>query len=79
MSAFKEGQEAFAAGKLLSDNPHVCGITKLGNVKLDEEGIEWERGYFAAKPMRIASKEEWAAAMKGNPFSQRKFKRRVWK
>ena len=62
LNAYEFGKQAFAEGKSLHDNPYTCGLTKLGNVKLTEEGIEWERGFLTAKPLRQASKEELLAA-----------------
>ena len=77
--SYEAGKQAALNNKTLSDNPHTDGFTKLGNVKLTEAGIEWEAGFKDTMPMRVASKEEMAVAMKGNPFSQRTRKRRAWK
>ena len=59
--SFEAGKRAALEGKSLQDNPHTCGFTKLGNMKLTEEGIEWENGFRSATK-RIASKEEIQAA-----------------
>ena len=56
--SFEAGKQAFFNGLTLADNPHICGVTKLGNVKLTEEGVNWERGYLSVKPARIASAKE---------------------
>jgi hypothetical protein len=64
MSAIEAGKQAFFNGLTLADNPHTCGVTKLGNVKLTEEGVDWERGYLSVKPARIASAKEMADSRK---------------
>lgn len=74
--SYEAGKKAALEGKTLGDNPHTDGFTKLGNVKLTEEGREWENGFKSTIPARIASKEEMAVAMKGNPFSTRTFRRK---
>jgi len=45
--SFEAGKQAFLSGKSQSDNPHTCGFTKLGAVKLTEEGIDWDRGFVS--------------------------------
>ena len=61
-NAFEAGKQASLEGKSISDNPHTCGLTKLGSIKLTEEGIEWEAGFKAAMPARVASEAEMKAA-----------------
>ena len=65
--SFEAGKQAALSGKSLSDNPFTCGFTKLGNVKLTEEGVDWQNGFNSAT-VRTATKAEWAAAIKGSPF-----------
>lgn len=64
MSAFEAGREAFAKGKTEADNPYLFGKTKLGAPKFSdrEAGCDWHNGWLSAKPMRIASAKEMAAA-----------------
>jgi hypothetical protein len=59
--SFEAGKQAALNGKSLSDNPHTCGFTKLGSVKLTEEGIEWQNG-FNSTVCRVASQKETQAA-----------------
>lgn len=60
--AFQAGVEAAKQGKKASDNPYICGTTKLGNVKYAEDGIDWDNGFRSMQPARIASKIEIEAA-----------------
>jgi hypothetical protein len=62
-AAFDAGRQAYHAGKKETDNPHIIGKTKLGNLKLSDEGHDWLAGYTNAKPPRIASKAEVDAAV----------------
>lgn len=62
--SFEAGKQAFFEGKSLADNPYTNGFTKLGNIKLTEEGLEWERGFFSVKPARIPSAKEIADSCK---------------
>lgn len=55
-SPFEAGRIAFTEGKNYDDNPHVIGRTKLGAIKVSEEGEEWERG--RASVGKVASKKE---------------------
>jgi hypothetical protein len=60
--AFLAGKRAFLEGKTENDNPHIIGQTKLGNNRLTEEGIDWHDGFTSAKPARVCSAAENAAA-----------------
>ena len=75
--SFEAGKQAALSGKSLSDNPHTCGFTKLGAVKLTEEGVDWQNGFNSAT-VRTVTKAEWAAAIKGSPFKCDR-NRQYWK
>lgn len=60
--AFQAGMNAAKEGKKDSDNPYICGTTKLGSVKFSEGGIDWDNGFRSMQPARKASKEEIQAA-----------------
>jgi hypothetical protein len=57
---YEAGRKARLEGKTASDNPYVIGITKLGNPKLSEAGVEWDRGFNSIG--RVAGKAEVDAA-----------------
>jgi hypothetical protein len=59
---FKAGRLAYHGGKSETDNPHIIGRTKLGNLKLSDKGHDWLSGYTSAKPARVPSRKELAAA-----------------
>jgi hypothetical protein len=61
---FTSGQEAFRAGQSESDNPYICGTTKMGSPKFSdaEAGAAWYAGWVSVKPARVASTKELAAA-----------------
>lgn len=63
-SDFEAGKQAFLSGLTQNDNPYICGLTKLGNPKFSDQeaGADWERGFISAKPERVASAKEIAAA-----------------
>lgn len=54
--SYEAGKQAALEGKTLADNPHTNGFTKLGSVKLTEEGHEWARG-FGDVPRKVTKKE----------------------
>ena len=64
MTDFEAGKTAYLAGKLASDNPYICGVTKLGAPKFSDAdlGADWERGFISGAPVRKASKAEFDAA-----------------
>ena len=59
--SYEAGKKAALEGKTLADNPPTCGFTKLGNIKLTEEGVEWQNG-FNSTISRVASQKEMTAA-----------------
>lgn len=61
-SFFEIGRQAALGGKGISENPYTCGTTKLGNIKLTENGVEWEAGFNSAIPARFADEKEMASA-----------------
>jgi hypothetical protein len=60
MTAFEEGKVAKQTGASVESNPHCIGFTKLGAMKLSDEGLEWERGFYSVQ--RWATKKELADA-----------------
>jgi hypothetical protein len=60
MTAFEAGKVAKQTGASVESNPHCTGFTKLGAMKLTDEGLEWERGFYSVA--RIATKKEIADA-----------------
>ena len=60
MTAFEEGKIAKQAGYLVESNPHCIGFTKLGAMKLTDEGLEWERGFYSVT--RVATAKELSDA-----------------
>jgi len=68
---FEAGKKAKLEGKFAKDNPYIIGYTKLGNPKLSEEGLEWERGFYSIG--RIASKKEMENAAQ---YDVSRFKRK---
>lgn len=61
-TSYEMGKAAKIAGKTANDNPYIIGYTKLGSIKLSENGISWEQGFNSIG--RIASKQEIEAARK---------------
>lgn len=61
---FNNGKKAYAVGLSLNDNPHIVGVTKLGNAKFGDfdRGAAWESGFRSAMPARQASQKEIEAA-----------------
>jgi len=60
--AYKDGMKAAKEGKQASDNPYICGTTKLGSIKFSEGGIDWDNGFRSMQPARKASEKEIQAA-----------------
>ena len=60
MNRYQEGAEAKKNGKRYEDNPYITGYTKLGSIKLSEEGEEWLKGWNSIS--REATKKEIADA-----------------
>ncbi len=60
--AFQAGMNAAKEGKKASDNPYICGTTKLGSIKFAEGGVDWDNGFRSMQPARVASQKELQAA-----------------
>lgn len=71
---FQNGRAAYHEGKPISDNPYICGTTKLGNPKFSDfdAGSDWDNGY-RSEIKRFATKEEiaHAAAMDVSRFRRK--------
>lgn len=61
---FLNGQAAGRNGAPRDANPHICGVTPLGNPRLAdaEAGGDWYDGWQSAQPARVASEAEVEAA-----------------
>ena len=73
--AFIAGKDAALANKQKSDNPYICGLTKLGNPKFGdmEAGLDWEAGWYSVQPPRQSTKKEMEDARR---YDLSQFKRK---